>query len=149
MRHYVLTNQERAASGFTDQFVIEGSELTAGATTQTIALTTETSALVDDVVVVRLDEVITGPTGTVKIQVGNTDVDYHVELSGDLKAAAKGSLTTSVSTATRAATAITSSTAINAKFTSGSGSFSATTNGGQVSIFMKIVRSSDLKYDQA
>tara|TARA_R100000808_G_scaffold1169_2_gene5511 strand:- start:6218 stop:6673 length:456 start_codon:yes stop_codon:yes gene_type:complete len=151
MRHYRLTNQERAGSGFTDQFVIEGKELTAAAATQTIALTTETNAIVDDVVVVRLDEKITGPAGTVKVEIGTTaDPNYHCTLSADLKAAAAGALTGSVSTSTRAVTVISSSTAINAKFTEGgSNQFDATTNAGQVSVFMRIVRSSDLGYDQS
>ena len=150
MRHYRLTNQERAKLGFTDQFIIEGKELTAAAQTQTIALTTETNAVVDDLVVVRLDEKITGPAGTVKVEVGTAgDPDYHVALSADLKAAAVGALEGTAATATRCGTVISSSTAINAKFASGTGNFSATTNAGQVSVFMRIIRSGDLGYDQA
>jgi len=155
MRHYRLTNQERAAHGFTDQFVIDGSELTAGAATQTIALTTENNVLVDDVVLVRLDSKITGPAGNVKVEVGTTaDPDYHVALSADLKAGAVGLLhgpaTTAQGSANRFGTLLSSSTAINAKFTEGgSNNFSATTNGGQVSIFLRIVRDGDLQYDQS
>tara|TARA_R100000900_G_scaffold50100_2_gene40184 strand:+ start:3834 stop:4286 length:453 start_codon:yes stop_codon:yes gene_type:complete len=150
MRHYKLTNQERAASGFTDQFVIDGSELTAAATTQTIALTTLTSAVVDDLVVVRLDEKLTGGGGTIKVEIGTAaDPDYNVAITADLKAGAVGLLHKSADTANRCGTVYSTSTAINAKFTSSSGNFSATTQTGQVSVFMRIINSDDLKYGTA
>jgi hypothetical protein len=154
MRHYRLTNQERAGSGFTDQFVIDGKELTEAATTQTINLVTLTSALVDDLVVVRLDEKFTGPSGTLKLEVGTSgDPDYHVAITADLKAGAVGLLhgtaTTAAGVANRYGTIISSSTVNVVKFTSSSGNLSATTNTGQVSIFMRIVQSDDLGYDQS
>jgi len=154
MRHYRLTNQERAGLGFTDQFVIDGKDLTAVATTATINLATVTSAFIDDVVVVRLDEKVAGPAGTVKIEVGNDgDDNYHVSLSADLVAGAVGLLhgpaTTTSGTTNRFGTIKSSSTILQAKFTSSSGNFSATTNTGQVSIFMRIVQADDLGYDQS
>ena len=154
MRHYRLTNQERAGSGFTDQFVIDGKELTAVNTVQTINLVTLTSALVDDLVVVRLDEKFTGPAGTLKLEVGTSgDPNYHVATTADLKAGAVGLLhgtaTTAAAVANRYGTIISSSTVNAVKFTSSSGNLSVTTNTGQVSIFMRIVQSDDLGYDQS
>ena len=159
MRHYRLTNQERAGSGFTDQFVIDGKELSAAATTQTIDLATLTSAFVDDGVVVRLDAKFaagtSGPAGNVKIEVGtNGDIDYFVAQSGDLVAGAVGLLHGPVAlgegVANRYGTVISSSTILQAKFTSSSGTFASTTgNTGQFSIFMRIVQSDDLGYDQS
>ena len=159
MRHYRLTNQERAATGFTDQFVIDGSELTEAATTQTINLTTLTSAFVDDCVVVRLDEKFvsgtSGPSGTVKVEVGNSgDADYFVSMTGDLVAGAVGLLHGPVALAesvtNRVGTVISSSTVLTAKFTSQTGTFASTTeHKGKISIFMRIVQSSDLEYDQS
>jgi uncharacterized protein YhdP len=154
MRHYRLTNQERAGSGFTDQFVIDGKELTAAAVTQTINLVTLTNTFVDDIVLVRLDEKIAGPAGTVKIEVGDDgDPNYHVALTSDLVAGTVGYLwgpaTTAAGSANRYGTTIGSSTVMQAKLTSSSGNFSATTNSGQLSIFMRIVQSDDLGYDQS
>ena len=154
MRHYRLTNQERAGSGFTDQFVIDGKELTAAAVTQTINLVTLANTFVDDIVLVRLDEKFAGPAGTVKIEVGDDgDDNYHVALSSDLVAGTVGYLwgpaTTASGVANRYGTTIGSSTVLQAKFTSSSGNFSVTTNAGQLSIFMRIVTTNDLGYDQS
>jgi len=159
MRHYRLTNQERAGSGFTDQFVIDGKELDAAQVTQTINLATLTSAFVDDGVVVRLDAKFaagtSGPVTTVKVEIGkDADPDYFVASTADLVAGAVGLLHGPVAlantVANRYGTVVSSSSVLKAKFTSASGTFASTTeNTGQFSIFMRIVQSDDLGYDQS
>ena len=160
MRHYVLTNQERAASGFTDQFVIEGSELTGAVQTLSIPLVTLTNALVDPQAVIRVDEGITGTVGaTLKAEVGHdkingagsVDPNYFIDQT-TVKSATGIDGTLIGPVGAGAAVVVTSSTVIDCTITTaGAGvqNFGTATKTGQISVFMKIIRGGDLGYDQA
>jgi len=145
MRLYRLTNQERAGHGFTHQFVIEGSELTAAAVTQTVNLVTIAEAsFVDDQIVARIDEVFAGPAANLLVEVGVTaDPDYRIASSELKTSKAVGDLYTTIP-ATTGCGDVTSDNVYTAKFTSSSGNLSVTTNTGKVSIFMRIVSNSEL-----
>ena len=171
MRHYRLTNQESAGSGFTDQFVIEASELNAAAQTQAFVLTTLGAAgkyaIVDDVAVIRVDEAFAGTAGAnLKAELGhnvlngsgNADPNYWVDQS-DIKSATAGTLYGSVAVAEDVATPRVSTmngtvagaavTEIDCTITTsgaGAANFSTTTasHTGKISIFMRIVMTDDL-----
>jgi len=164
MRHYRLTNQERAGSGFTDQFVIEGKELVGAVQTLSFPLITLTGAVVDPFVVIRVDEGIAGTAGaTLKAEVGHdklngagsVDPNHWVDAT-TVKAATgiNGTLIGPVggSGATNLPVVVSSSTVVDCTITtagSGVANFDTTTNTGQISIFMRIVQSDDLGYDQS
>jgi hypothetical protein len=147
MRLYRLTNQERAGSGFTHQFVIEGSELTADNVAQTVDLITiSESSFIDDNFLVRVDEAIAGPAANVGLEVGVTgDPNYRV-LSSEVKTSiAAGTLyTTLADDSARGCGDVTASNTYTATFTSSSGKLNVTTNTGKVSIFMRILGNSEL-----
>jgi len=175
MRHYRLTNQERAGSGFTDQFVIDGKELDAVATTQSITLltlgATGNQAIVDDFAVIRVDEAIGGTAGaTLKAELGHNvangsgsaDPNYWVGQknvkTGVIAGTVYGPETTAAGDANRFATTLdanvagSATTVIDCTITtagSGAANFSTTTNTGQISIFMRIVKTNDMGYDQS
>lgn len=170
MRHYRLTNQEAAGTGFTDQFVIEASELNAAGTSQAFVLKTLGAAgkyaIVDDVAVIRVDEAFAGTAGAnLKAELGHNalngsgsaDPNYWVDQS-DIKATA-GTLYGSVSVAEDVATprvttlngtvAGAAVTEIDCTITTsgaGAANFSTTTasHTGKISIFMRIVMTDDL-----
>ena len=162
MRHYRLTNQERAGSGFTDQFVIEGKELEDAQLYQSFTLITLTNAVVDPLVVVRVDEGITGTAGAaLTVQVGHNklngagsvDPNYWVDVATVLAATGlNGTLYGPVGAAQSGV--VSASTEVDCTITtsgSGAANFSTTTatNAGQISVFMRIIQGSDLGYDQS
>jgi hypothetical protein len=158
MRVYRLTNQERAGLDFTHQFVIEGKELTDADTSQTFDLLTITeSTAVDNVVIVRVDERIGGPTENVSVEVGvPSDTDYHIVVSvvgGGGPAGtglAGGTLYGSEHVTT--SVGITDSNIYQCKFIVDgmmAPDLNTQANTGKISIFMKVISTSDLGFDQS
>ena len=141
---------------FTHQFVIEGKELTSVNTDQTINLITVAEhTMVDNVVIFRVDERITGPADPVSVEVGVASVPaYHITSSvvgGESGAGlgiVPGTLYGSVEIAT--SVGITDDNIYTCKFSGGGvANLGDTTNGGKVSIFMKIISTSDLGFGQS
>ena len=154
MRHYRLTNQERAATGFTDAFGLDHKDLVAtSGTTENIVLQTlgaNVAVLYTDACFI-VTEAFSGTGITeVKLQVGHNginggtlDIDHFAaNQSVLLLNTFEGGATPSTSTN------ITAATEIDVLFTT-TGAAPSLVTAGQVVVYMKIIRQSDVLNAQA
>jgi hypothetical protein len=152
MRQYRLTNQERAATGFTDVYAIDHKDLTEGDTSQNIVLETlpnNKSILYKDAMMVVTEAFTGGGNTAVTVQVG------HAELNNDNTADPNFFILDSSvftkdkfygaasATATGEAVPITASTPLDITVTT-TGGTNATVDTGQLLIYFKIIRDTDV-----
>lgn len=151
MRQYRLTNQERAATGFTDVYAIDHKDLTEGDTSQNIVLETLPDAktiLYKDAMMVVTEAFTGGDNTAVTVQVG------HAELNNDNTADpnffildssvfTKDKFYGAAATATGAPVPITASTPLDITVTT-TGGTNATVDTGQLLIYFKIIRDTDV-----
>ena len=154
MRHYRLTNQERAATGFTDAFALDHKDLTASSgTTENITLETigANSALLFSDAAIICTEAFSG-TGISNVQIkighnglngGSADDDYFIANKAvTIVNAFAGGATGSTSTN------ITSASVLDAVFTT-TGAAPDKVDAGSLVVYLKVIRQEDILGVQA
>ena len=152
MRHYRLTNQERAATGFTDAYAIDHNDLTEADGSQVLTLETlpnGTTTLYSDACMVCTEAFDEGATvSAVVAKVGHLEINNDNTANDDYFIV-DGSLFTvdtfygPAATTTGAGIYITANTPLTATFTV-TGATNAELTKGSCVIYFKIIRSTDV-----